>query len=401
MQYRKLVKNGDLLSLIGFGCMRFTYKGINVDEDKAFNELKYAYDNGVNYFDTAYIYCGGKSEVLLGKFIKKYNIRDKVFIADKLPTFLISKKSQIKSFFETQLKRLDTNYIDYYLMHMLDSYHSWKTLKDYGVIEFLENKKKNGEIRYIGFSFHGRCEEFIKILEDYNWDFCQIQYNYLDEYNQAGIKGLKRAYELGVGVVVMEPLRGGSLVNKVPTEVIKEFNSYSKERSLAEWGLKWIFNHEEVSVVLSGMNDIKQVDENIRIASETKVDSMSKNEIKVVDNVKEIFRKLMKVPCTGCKYCMPCPFEVDIPAVFTDYNNKSFFGGFQVRQQYITRKIGGTGYEKSGADLCKSCMKCVKHCPQNIDIPKKLKEADNDLDNIFIKTGLKLAYKYTSRKKNK
>ncbi len=399
MKYRKLA--GEDISVLGYGCMRFPTKGIKIDENLAKEQMLYAVNEGINYFDTAYIYHSGQSEVFLGKFLKEYNLREKVFIADKLPTFLIRKENQIESFFNTQLKRLDTNYIDYYLMHMLDSLHSWNTLKDYGILNFIEENKKSGKIKYIGFSFHGRCEEFMKILEDYKWDFCQIQYNYLDEYNQAGIKGLKRAYELGIDVIIMEPLRGGSLASKAPKKVIKKFVDYKENSNVASWAFKWLYNQKEVSVVLSGMNDLVHIKENIKTANDSDINCMTKKELEIVDEVKQIYKDLMKVPCTSCGYCMPCPVNVDIPACFTDYNNKYYFGGYQIRQQYITKSIGGIGYEKSGADLCINCGKCKKHCPQNIDIPKKLKEAHKSLDNIFIRIGLKIWYKLTARKKKK
>ncbi len=401
LKYRRLIKNGDELSTLGYGCMRLPMQGISVNENLAIEQMYYAYENGVNYYDTAYIYHGGKSEVILGKFIKKYNIRKEIFIADKLPTFIIRKKEQINEYFERQLKRLDTDYIDYYLMHMLDSYHSWKTLKDYGIIKFLEKKKREKKIRYIGFSFHGRAEEFIKILEDYPWDFCQIQYNYLDEFYQAGKKGLDRAYELGIGVVIMEPLRGGNLANKAPKKVLEKFNKYDKNKSIASWSFKWLYNHKEISVVLSGMNEIQHIKENIQVANSSNINCMNNKELKLIEDVKKIYHKLTKVPCTSCKYCMPCPVGVDIPAVFADYNSKYFFGGFQVRQQYITRVLGGTGYEKSGANLCINCGKCKNHCPQGIDVPVKLKEAHKDLDNVVLRYGLKLAYKYIKRKEIK
>lgn len=335
MQYRKLVKDSDDVSVLGYGCMRFPSKNGRVDEAKVEEQMLYAIEQGVNYFDTAYPYHNGKSEVILGKVIKKHNLRDKVFIADKLPVFLVKKPEQIETYFNTQLERLDMTTIDYYLMHMLGSLKSWQQLKDFGIIEFLEKKKVAGQIRHIGFSFHGMPGEFIKILEDYDWDFCQIQFNYLDEYSQAGLTGLKRAHELGIGVVIMEPLRGGNLAAKAPKKVKERFDAHKEHRSPADWALRWIWNHEEVGLVLSGMNVDEHIRENIRIASETVPNSMSDEEMQVVDDVKLIYRELMKVPCTGCNYCMPCPFGVDIPQTFTDYNNKYFFGSMAARAFYI------------------------------------------------------------------
>ncbi len=405
MQYRKLSNNSNRVSLLGYGCMRFHTKNGKVDEALAFKQMKLAFDNGVNYFDTAYIYHRGHSEILLGKFIKKYNLRDKIYIADKLPTFLINKSSQINSFFNVQLKRLDTNYIDYYLMHMLDSYETWNNLKKLGILEFINDKKKTGEIKNIGFSFHGKALEFIKILEDYEWDFCQIQYNYLDINYQAGINGLKRAHELGIGVVIMEPLRGGSLANNCPTKVTKLFDAYKENYSPAYWSLRWIMNQKEVSVVLSGMNEEEHILENIKVTNDTKVNSMNSDELKLIDDVRDIYQKLMKVSCTGCNYCMPCPLKIDIPETFSLYNSKYFFGNsFKTKVKYIARSTGLMGRDVNGVNKCINCNKCKRHCPQNIDIPTKLKEADKELNskflNIIFKFIAKLYNKYRNKKIN-
>ncbi|MCT4583888.1 MAG: aldo/keto reductase [Peptostreptococcaceae bacterium] len=390
MQYRKLVEGGDSLSVLGYGCMRFPTKNARVDKEKAKEQMLYAFNEGVNYYDTAYPYHGGKSEVVLGEFIKENNLRDKVYIADKLPSFIVNKPEQIKTYFETQLKRLDTDYIDYYLMHMLDSLKSWEKLKEFGILDFIDEKKKSGQIRHIGFSFHGREEEFIKILEDYDWEFCQIQFNYLDEHNQAGVVGLKRAYELGIGVVIMEPLRGGNLAAKAPDKAKERFSKYKEQRSPAYWALRWLWNHEEISVVLSGMNVDEHIKENITVAKLTSPNSMSDEEIKTINDVKEIYRSLMKVPCTGCNYCMPCPFGVDIPGIFSDYNNKYFFGPRLARMQYIIRETGLFGTTKCAANLCTQCGKCEKHCPQNIKIREELKLAHKELDNTFMRVGMSI-----------
>ena len=392
MQYRTLVKGSDELSVLGYGCMRLPSRNGRVDEAKTEEQILYAIEQGVNYFDTAYLYHGGKSEVILGKIIGRNNLRDKVYIADKLPAYLVKKPEQIETFYKTQMKRLDMTCIDYYLMHMLDSYKSWACLKDFGILEFLEEKKAKGEIRHVGFSFHGRPEEFIKIVEDYDWEFCQIQYNYLDEYSQAGLAGLQRAHELGIGVIIMEPLRGGNLAAKAPDKVRERFNTYSVQRSPADWALRWIWNHREVGVVLSGMNVDEHIQENIKVASETSAGSMNEEEKQVIDDVKKIYRELMKVPCTGCNYCMPCPAGVDIPQTFTDYNNKYFFGSMLARFSYIGRSIGmmGTGTVNTGADRCTQCGMCEKHCPQQIAIREELKNAHRELDNRFMRFGLKM-----------
>ncbi len=306
--------------------MRFPTKGVGIDKELALSQMKLAFDNGVNYFDTAYPYHGGKSEVVLGEFIKRNNIRGQVYIADKLPSFLTNKKEQIDKYFNTQLARLNTSYIDFYLMHMLSSLDDWNRLKDFGILDFISNKKQSGEIKYIGFSFHGRPEEFIKILEDYKWDFCQIQFNYLDEYNQAGLAGLNKAKELGIGVVVMEPLRGGALAAKAPEKVRKVFKEYKEKYSCAYWALRFVMNHDGVATVLSGMNVNEHILDNISVASKTEIGSMTSEELEVIRKVQTIYKELTKVPCTGCNYCMPCPFNVDIPGTFSDYNSVYYFG---------------------------------------------------------------------------
>ncbi len=383
MQYRQFIKGSPEISLLGFGCMRFKSKNGVLDKELALSQMKLAYDNGVNYFDTAYNYHAGKSEVLLGEFIKKYQLRDKIYIADKLPTFLINKAEQIEKYYSNQLKRLDTNYIDFYLMHMLSSLKDWEKLIDFGIIDFLKQKKEKGEIKYLGFSFHGRPEEFLKILESYPWDFTQIQFNYLDEYNQAGLAGLNRAKELGIGVAVMEPLRGGSLASKAPTKVNEILAQDSEHLSAAYWALRFVMNHDGVFTVLSGMNDDKHILENVKVASETKINSLTSEQLAVIDEVKGVYNQLMRVTCTGCNYCMPCPFNVDIPGTFNDYNSIYYFGknAGLVRMQYIGKAAGYLGDKKSGADQCTNCNLCKKHCPQYIDIPAKLKEAHRHLNS--------------------
>ncbi len=399
MLYRKLVKNGPDISLLGYGCMRFPTKNGLVNKDLAMSQMKLAFDSGVNYYDTAYIYHNGKSEVILGDFVRKYGIRDKVYIADKLPSFFINKTEHLEKYFSSQLQRLQTDYIDFYLMHTLGSLSDWELLKSVGVIDFIAEKKAKGQIKYVGFSFHGKSEEFIKILEDYAWDFCQIQFNYLDEHNQAGLAGLRRAHELGLGVVVMEPLRGGSLAVKAPDKVKEMFANYKEKQSAAYWGLKFVMNHKEVSVVLSGMNDISHVQANCALASTAEIDSMTTEDLGLIEEVKKIYAKLMKVPCTGCGYCMPCPVGVDIPGAFSDYNSLSFFGKASKisRLQYLSKCAGCLG-DKAGANLCINCKKCMRHCPQNIEIPTKLKEAHKALDNVFLRYFFIFAAKFIKKK---
>ncbi|OON97056.1 MAG: hypothetical protein ATN31_08780 [Candidatus Epulonipiscioides saccharophilum] len=404
MQYRQLIPGGDNLSIIGYGCMRFPSKNGRIDEVLTNEQLLFAYGKGINYFDTAYPYHGGKSEVILGEFIKKNDIRSKVFIADKMPVYLVNKTEQFETFFQTQLKRLDTDYIDYYLMHSLGSLEGWEDLKKLGILEFIDEHKKNGSIRYVGFSFHGKAEEFTKIIDDYNWDFCQIQYNYLDETNQAGTAGLEYAYAKNIGVIVMEPLRGGNLAAKAPTKVKEMIENFEPKRSAAFWALRWIFNHKEVSVVLSGMNNINHIKDNIYCANNTQPDSMTEKELQLIEDIKKVYQELMLVPCTGCNYCMPCPVNVDIPGIFAEYNNNSFFGGIIPKVFYAQKFVGGImGVEQSGANLCIECGKCMTRCPQNIQIPEKLQAADKALNKKYIIYPTKLAKRFflTKSKKSK
>jgi len=400
MQYRQLVKDGSELSILGYGCMRFPTKRGSIDEEKAISQMLYAYENGVNYYDTAYPYHGGKSEVMLGKFIKEYDIRDKIYIADKLPVFLVRKAEQFETYFQTQLERLDTGYIDYYLMHMLDTYENWCKLKEMGILNFIEEKKSSGKIKHIGFSFHGPAPDFIKILEDYDWEFCQIQYNYLDENTQAGRRGLVRADELGIGVVIMEPLRGGNLAAKAPEKVKDLFADFEIKRSPAQWSLRWLFNHPEVSVVLSGMNVDEHIKENIAVASETAVNSMTEKEVKVVKRAKDIYDQLMKVPCTGCNYCMPCPFGVDIPGIFGNYNDKYYFEDRSGMLGYLAKQSGMMG-GKTSATICTDCGVCMKHCPQEIQIPDRLKEAHNVLHKPVLQFAANTAAKFMGSNRRK
>ncbi len=395
MRYTQLVKNSDEISVLGFGCMRFPQKGNGVDKETTFKLLKQAYDDGINYYDTAFLYHNGKSEVILGEFIKMYDIRKSVYIADKLPGYIITKADQIEKYFNTQIKRLNTSYIDYYLMHMLDSYNAWEKLKSFGIIDFIQDKKNNGEIRHIGFSYHGPHEDFIKIIDDYNWDFCQVQFNYLDEHYQAGINGIKYAKSKNIGVVIMEPLKGGSLADKAPDKVNDLFKKNTKLSTAAN-SLKWIYNHQEVDVILSGMNRFEHLQDNLECAINSGPNLMTKTELQIIEKAKEIFLDLMKVPCTSCGYCMPCPFNVDIPTTFLEYNNKYYFKSNLQRLMYIQRAAGING-TKSGGDSCTACGKCKKHCPQNIDIPNELKRAHKDLNVPIINWGVRV-YKRLLRK---
>ncbi|MBE5970417.1 MAG: aldo/keto reductase [Lachnospiraceae bacterium] len=395
MNYRK-DRYGKDISQLGYGCMRFTKKGTSIDFEKAEAEVMRAYEMGVNYFDTAYIYSG--SEECLGKIVEKSGIRDKISIATKLPQYLVNTYDKIDKYFYEQLKRLRTDYIDYYLMHMFTDYAEWEKLKALGIEDWIAKRKAEGSIKNVGFSYHGNTEMFLKILNAYDWDFCQIQYNYLDEHTQAGRKGLEEACKKGVPVVIMEPLRGGKLVN-LPTKAKELLKANPKNYSPAELGLRWLWDQEGVTCVLSGMNSLEMVDENIRIASSANVGDFDKSDFELVEKVKSIIKEKEKVGCTGCRYCMPCPKGVDIPATFYHYNLMYMEKKNATRFEYA-RNVG-LRREASFASQCVGCGKCEQHCPQKIDIRNKLKEADKALRPLPIKIGLGVARKFFSRKYKK
>ena len=374
MQYRK-DKNGNDISMIGYGCMRFTKKGAVTDFEKAEKEVMRGIELGINYYDTAYVYPG--SEETLGRILEKNNCREKIKIATKLPQYLVRNASQIDKYFDEELKRLRTDYIDYYLMHMFTEYKNWEHLKTLGIIEWIEAKKQSGAIRNIGFSFHGDTDMFLKILDAYDWDFCQIQYNYLDENTQAGRKGLMAAAEKGIPVIIMEPLRGGKLVNLLPDKAKKLIKENEHGWTNAEWVLRWLWDQPQVTCVLSGMNSIEMVEENARIASDMQANSLTEEDFAVYEEIKKIIREKEKVGCTGCAYCMPCPHGVDIPGTFSCYNKMYSESKSSGRMEYA-QTIGIR--EKPGfATQCIGCGLCEKHCPQKIQIRERLKEADKAL----------------------
>ena len=391
MQYR-IDRYGNQLSQLGYGCMRFSRKGNSIDYDKAEKEVLLAIEKGVNYFDTAYIYPG--SEECLGRILDENKCRDKVYIASKLPQYIIRSAAAIDKTFNEQLSRLRTDHIDYYLMHMFTDYAEWEHLKALGIEEWIDRQKAEGRIRNIGFSYHGDTEMFLKILNAYDWEFCQIQYNYLDEHSQAGKRGLQEAAKKNIPVIIMEPLRGGKLVN-LPDKAKALLASGSKGYTPAELGLRWLWNQPEVTCVLSGMNSEDMVNENIRIASDAEPGHLTKEDLKIIGRIKQIIREREKVGCTGCRYCMPCPNGVDIPGNFYYYNlmymEKKTSARFEFAQNMGMRK------EPGFASQCIDCGKCEKHCPQHIDIRKKLKEADHDLRPLPYKIGINAARKFIIR----
>jgi len=380
MQYRK-DKNGEDISLLGYGCMRFSKKGNAIDIDKSEKEIMYAIERGVNYFDTAYIYPG--SEAVLGEILNRNHCREQIKIATKLPQYLIKSYDSIEKHFQEELKRLQTTYIDYYLMHMLTDVESWEKMVRLGIKEWITEKKANGQIKNIGFSFHGNTEMFLQILNAYDWDFCQIQYNYMDENSQAGRKGLLAANEKGIPVIIMEPLRGGKLVSLLPEEAKKKIATNEKKYSPAEWAFRWLWDQPEVTCVLSGMNSIEMVDENIRISSEVQAQGFSKEDFALIEEIKEIIGKNIKVGCTGCGYCLPCPKGVDIPGAFRCYNEMYTEKKSVGRMEYIM--LTAMRKDPSNASKCVECGKCEQHCPQHIEIRKELKNAAKELETPLYK----------------
>jgi len=371
MLYRKLGKTGEKVSILGYGCMRLpVLDGApeKIDEKKATELLRYAIDQGVNYVDAAYSYHGGKGEVFLGKALAD-GYREKVLLATKLSCKRVNCKEDMDRFLNEQLEKLQTDCIDFYLLHAVKKSY-WEKMKRFGVIEFLERARAAGKIKYTGFSFHDEHEVFKEVVDAYPWDLCQIQFNYLDEEFQAGIEGLKYAAEKGLAVVIMEPLRGGNLASKVPEEARKVWDRARIKRTPAEWAFRYLWNYPEISVVLSGMSEIEHLKENLRIAEEGHPNSLSAEEKSLIREVKEIYKARIKVNCTGCKYCMPCPSGVNIPRNLSYLNDVFMLDDVaNARFQY---GVLLSPEEKAGN--CVECGECEEVCPQNIKIREMLKE---------------------------
>lgn len=378
MQYRRGAGE-DMLSLLGYGCMRFTKKNGQADLEKAERELRLALDGGVNYLDTAYIYAG--NEQALGKILEKNNWRERVYLATKLPQYLVKSISGAERIFREELARLKTDCIDYYLMHMLTDVAQWHRLEKMGVREWIAEKKKSGAIRHIGFSFHGNSEMFLQILSAYDWDFCQIQYNYMDEHSQAGRSGLEAAQAKGIPVIIMEPLRGGRLVNMLPRTALQRMAQSERGWSPAQWGLHWLWNQSGVICVLSGMNSEEMVRQNLQAAAEAETNGFSEADFALIQDVRNELNANILVGCTGCGYCMPCPKGVDIPASFRCLNEISIDGKAKAVKEYWQT----TGVKKvSGrASGCVGCGRCEQHCPQGIPIREMLKTAARELETPF------------------
>lgn len=373
MQYRNFTKDNLKVSILGFGCMRLPIINndlANIDVEKSSNMLKFAIDNGVNYIDTAYTYHQEQSEVFLGSFLKN-GLRDKVYLATKSPVWLVEKHDDFERLLDEQLERLKTDHIDFYLLHSLYE-KTYNKIVELNVFDFLKKAQQKGKIKYVGFSFHDELPLFKKIVDSYNWDFCQIQLNYLDRQYQAGIEGLNFAKDKGLDVVIMEPIKGGKLAT-ASTQIKEIWNESDIKRTPAEWALKWLFNNNQVSVVLSGMSTIDQVIENINIADNSTPNTLSQKELDLVDRVTTIYNDKIKVGCTGCEYCLPCPSKVAIPNIFELYNNIYVFGAED------TSKTSYNKLKERDASSCIECGACENLCPQHLTIINYLKEADKAL----------------------
>ncbi len=374
MQYRKYGKTNEMVSALGFGCMRLPLLAggdpSQIDEDLGIRMVRQAIDGGVNYIDTAYPYhglgraTGGASEPFVAKALKD-GYRERVKIATKLPSWLIQTREDMDRYLNEQLARLETDTIDFYLVHNINK-QVWETLKANDISGFLDTAVQDGRIRHAGFSFHDKLPLFKDVVDHYDWSFCQIQFNYLDEDYQAGKEGLDYAAARGLGISVMEPLRGGKLAGVLPDQVQGLFDQAEERHSPAAWALKWVWNHPEVSVVLSGMSTLEQVTENLKTADEAGAGSLSVQETAMIDEAKVAFKDLIKVNCTACGYCMPCPVGVDIPTCFAMYNNHAMFGREEGYTLWLTAQ--------QRASCCIGCRQCESHCPQDIVISEVMQD---------------------------
>jgi predicted aldo/keto reductase-like oxidoreductase len=378
--------------------MRLPTRLAQVDLEKTEKLFLSAIENGVNYFDTAYIY--GNSETILGDILNKNNARGKVFLATKLPYQKCKCYEDFEKLFNTQLKRLKTDYIDYYLIHNLSEVAIWRALCDLGIEKWIAEKKARGQIRQIGFSFHGAQTGFLSLLDAYAWDFCQIQYNYMDENYQAGRAGLKAAHARNLPVIIMEPLLGGKLATGLPAKAVKLFKEADSGAAPAagarpaSWALRWLWNQPEVTVVLSGMNSAEQLSENIKTAETAKPGMLSEKEAAVFAPVVAVFRESYKIPCTGCNYCMPCPRGVNIPGCFASYNVSFSVGYVSGLMQYLT-STGANHPEKgySGRN-CVKCGACEKKCPQHIEIIKNLDIVTKRMEPFWVRAAIFLVSRF-------
>jgi uncharacterized protein len=376
MQYRTMKHTGDALSILGYGCMRLPENAGRIDEERARRQLHSAIDNGVNYVDTAMPYHLGGSEPFLGRALQG-GWREKVKIATKMPHWNVHSREDMDTFLSVQLANLQTDRIDYYLVHNVQG-KSWAKLKTLGVGEFIAAALGDGRIRSIGFSYHGGRDDFRAIVDDYPWQFCQLQINYLDTENQAGLEGMRYAADKGLGIIAMEPMRGGTLARPASARIQPLWDEAPVRRTPAEWALRWVWDLPEVTLALSGMNEESQIEENLRTAEQALPHSLTEKELDIVERVSGAWRQSLKVGCTGCRYCMPCPSGVLIPGAFQEYNN-AFLGGPKTmetpRMKYLVQASGFfMGTAPGFASQCTECGKCLSKCPQHLQIPALLKD---------------------------
>ncbi len=373
MQYRRLGHCDHNVSILGMGCMRLPIidgDESRIDEARASELLYRAIDRGINYFDTAYPYHQGHSETFLGKALERDGLREKVLLASKLPSWAIETRADCDRYLDEQLERLRTDRIDCYLLHALKS-DWWNKLYDLGVLDFLDRAIADGRIGCAGFSFHDELPLFKTIVDAYDWSFCQIQYNYMDEEIQAGRIGLEYAAKKGLGVIVMEPLRGGHLARPAPPEIQQLWDQSTVQRSPAEWALRWVWDRPEVACLLSGMNELSQLEENCQLASTVQPNSLSNEEKALINEVRDHLRQRIKVPCTACGYCLPCPAGVNIPRIFSIYNDCFIYGDQRFPHRIYTITMNASDL----ASNCTRCGRCEAACPQHIQIMDMLEEA--------------------------
>ena len=377
MLYREMGKTGEKVSILGFGCMRLPIRGsyVQIDVEKASNLLDYALDQGINYLDTAYPYHGistshgGNSEIFLGEYLIESGRRDEVYLATKLPTWRLENEEDMENFLTQQLKRLQTDYIDFYLLHSLKE-KQWFHLEDLGVLDFLDEAVADGRIKYTGFSSHDETDFIKEVVDSYQWDMCQIQYNYLDENIQAGKEGLDYAAEKGLGVVIMEPLKGGVLADYVPPEVQKIWDDSPLKRTPAEWAFRYLWDISKISVVLSGMNTLEQLQENLQTAENGLPHSLTSLERNLMEEVKEVYQGKISVECSKCGYCMPCPSGINIPQCLSYLNQAGMFEDYsEVKNQYYFMLK-----DTERAGNCLECGLCEELCSQHLAIREELKK---------------------------
>jgi len=357
-------------SMLGFGCMRFPQKEDgSIDEVESEKMLDKAIEAGVTYIDTAYPYHNGESEPFVGRVLKKYK-RDSFYLATKLPIWKVETIEDVKATFEEQLNRLQVDYVDFYLLHAL-SKERWEKILKLGVLDFCKEMKEQGKLKYIGFSFHDSYEVFEEILTSWDWDFCQIQYNYMDTRHQAGDRGYALAEKLGVPMVIMEPIKGGSLA-VLPEDIAAMYKEADKEASVSSWALRWVGTHSNVKVILSGMSTYSQVLDNLKTFETFK--PLNQEEQALVEKVAATIRSRVKNGCTGCRYCMPCPFGIDIPKNFAIWNQEAMYGNPAAAKRKYERELA----ESARADQCRKCGACEKECPQAISIREDLVRVKED-----------------------